>query len=589
MLQSLKNVTFTKVFLIIQSAFIMAWMANLSGTDSLYSVYALCGIICIFCMAINFQNGCFKPRKGLSSIIVMASFFSIITFVANYGQFTHVWYGDDLYYSTNILKNAANSVFSLIGGFFVGYQILLFVVSSLPLSVSDKENTFASWKIFLISFLSIVLVNSLYLFLDEYPAHITPDALYQIQQGYLREYVNDHPFWHTFFIKCILGLGYGVTGSPNAAIALHSFIQILFIAGCFSFAIMTLYEARVPALYLISVFVIFALMPYNIVFSITISKDVPFALSLLLMIVSLYRILSSMGNRQIWNYFLLCIGAFLVCIMRTNGLVVIGIFVLVLLPFVFKRNKWVILLLVVVLLIALILTGPVLTAMGVGESHISEALCLPLQQMARVISEGCPLTESQTILLSRIFSLEDIPSIYTEWYADPVKIELHNNDYQYFTEHLLDYAKVWLELGLEYPVEYLKAWVEQTKGYWNGGYSYFQYVEMMQENSYGFVKTSGNNIVAKLFYLYFGVTKQIMFFEPLNSIGLHVWLLVLCWYLNVRNKRIEWLLCIPGIVIILGLMLGTPVFAEFRYAYPIFTTLPFIAGVTLFSKSSSEL
>ena len=151
MLQSLKNVTFTKVFLIIQSAFIMAWMANLSGTDSLYSVYALCGIICIFCMAINFQNGCFKPRKGLSSIIVMSSFFSIITFVANYGQFTQVWYGDDLYYSTNILKNAANSVFSLIGGFFVGYQILLFVVSSLPLSVSDKENTFASWKIFLIS------------------------------------------------------------------------------------------------------------------------------------------------------------------------------------------------------------------------------------------------------------------------------------------------------------------------------------------------------------------------------------------------------------------------------------------------------
>ena len=587
MLKIHASLNYYKIWIVIQAAFVMAWMSNLANTDALYSIYALCGIMCVFCMADNFHHQRMKPDHGVISVVLMAMLFSSVTFLANYNQFCKVWYMNSLSYPTNIIRNGVNSVCSLIGGYFVAYQILLYILANFPVLVSDKQEQKWSWKVFFFVFLSVAFIDLVYLFLDEYPGHITPDSLYQIEQGYYGNYINDHPFWHTFLLKCILDVGYAIFGSPNGAVALYSVLQILFAASCFAYAIATLYQLRVPNLAIAAIYAIYTFMPYNIVYSITLWKDIPFGLAFLLLAVSLYRLLSGIGKKQIYNYLVFVIGALSVCICRTNGLAVFAVFALFLIPYLSKRNKKLIVIILVILILAWLLTGPVLTWLEVGQAHISEAFCLPLQQMARVIYEGCPLNESQTELLSKIFSIEDIPEIYTEWYADPIKIELHENDYTYFTEHLLEYAKLWVELGIEYPLEYLKAWIEQTKGYWNGGYSYHQYVEMMQPNDYGLTKTSGNNLIAKLIDLYFGASRQVVFFEPFNSIGLHVWLLVLCCYLNVRNKRIEWLLCIPGLVIIAGLLLGTPVFCEFRYAYPVFTTIPFIAAVS-FCRTSGK-
>jgi len=42
------------------------------------------------------------------------------------------------------------------------------------------------------------------------------------------------------------------------------------------------------------------------------------------------------------------------------------------------------------------------------------------------------------------------------------------------------------------------------------------------------------------------------------------------------------------VVLVAGLWLGTPVFAEFRYAYPIFLCMPVILAVTIFQEPSSS-
>ena len=48
------------------------------------------------------------------------------------------------------------------------------------------------------------------------------------------------------------------------------------------------------------------------------------------------------------------------------------------------------------------------------------------------------------------------------------------------------------------------------------------------------------------------------------------------------KKREEFLLTVPVMVLLAGLWLGTPVFAEFRYAYPMFLSAPVILGATVF-------
>lgn len=54
---------------------------------------------------------------------------------------------------------------------------------------------------------------------------------------------------------------------------------------------------------------------------------------------------------------------------------------------------------------------------------------------------------------------------------------------------------------------------------------------------------------------------------------------------NFLKKRKEALLGLPVLVLLIGLWLGTPVYAEFRYAYPLFLTMPLIGCATAFAPN----
>lgn len=107
---------------------------------------------------------------------------------------------------------------------------------------------------------------------------------------------------------------------------------------------------------------------------------------------------------------------------------------------------------------------------------------LTLQQLARVICDGKDLTEDEITLLSRIYDIEEIPQIYQSWWADPIKFEIRSNDVEFFENNLGEYIRLWLDLGRKHPDSYLKAWIDQTRGYWNGGYFYHLYNQMVSEN-----------------------------------------------------------------------------------------------------------
>ena len=230
-----------------------------------------------------------------------------------------------------------------------------------------------------------------------------------------------------------------------------------------------------------------------------------------------------------------------------------------------------------------VLCNPVLDALGVSGSDYTESLSIPLQQVSRAIADGCELNEEETELISRILDIEDVPSLYTNWLSDPIKVEFREHDLAYFEENTGAYAKLYIRLGLKHPGSYFRAWVDQTKGYWNGGYPYAMYSETVIDNPYGVVKADQGNIIARLFGLYFGLSRHVIFFEPLHSIGLHVWILILCTVINILKKRRSAVLSVPLLILVLGLWCGTPVYASFRYVYPIFITLPLIAASTMYS------
>ena len=68
--------------------------------------------------------------------------------------------------------------------------------------------------------------------------------------------------------------------------------------------------------------------------------------------------------------------------------------------------------------------------------------------------------------------------------------------------------------------------------------------------------------------------------KPFFSIGFFVWCIMLCLYVSIiRKDKVLALMAIPSLMVIATLLVATPVFSEFRYAYSVFCTMPVIGIV----------
>lgn len=570
---------YPKVPVIFRAAFLYIWLtvlAELSPTDTYYSVYLLCGILGALCLYDNYKagRGCSGKQKWI--LRLFAALFSFAVVLANYSLFEPL----------TVLQNLFEAACCLIGGFFLAESVLLYLLDRLPFATGNSGKK-SPGILFLAVFGTVACIDLLYLFFDAYPGILTIDSFTTIQQLMGdTSYNNTMPFWHTITVRLFVKPGLALFGDMNAAVACFHVVQILFMAACFAYVIMTLYQADLPAWFLLGVYLVYAFQPHNIVYSVTLWKDIPFAGAAVLFITALYRQLKGIGKSRTGNYIVLALGALGFSLWRTNGWYAFLVTVLIMLFLLGRREKKLILLMTFVLALAWVLINPVLTLLGVRETNMVEAFAVPMQQVARVVTEGRDLTEEETALLDEIFWLDQVPELYNPLTVDPIKFETFRYDrVPHILENSKEYLKLYLSLGCRYPGDYLKAWVDETKGYWNGGYFFWIYTKQMDDNSYGVVNTVEENLIQKLFAAAFRYLEKPAFLQPLVSIGLHIWALITCTLINVLKKREEFLLGIPLLVLTAGLWLGTPVYSEFRYAYPMILGMPLILGVTVFGKT----
>lgn len=567
---------------VFRSFFLYIWLtvlAELSVTDTYYSVYLLCAILGVFCLYDNYKTGrsC-QGRKKWVLWIFSALFSSSVVF-ANYMLFTPL----------SVLQNLFEACCCLMGGFFLGEAVLLYLVDRLPLSIAAEGKKYPA-AVFLTVFASVACIDLLYLFFDAYPGILTVDSVSTIKQVmHDSSYNNTMPFWHTITVQLFMRPVLALTGDIHAAVACFHVAQILFMAACFAYVLMTLHQMDVPVWFLIGVYGVYAFQPHNIVYSVTLWKDIPFAGAAVLFITALYRLLQGIGKSRTWNYVTFVLGALGFSLWRTNGWYAFLVTVLLMLILMGKQQKKLIALMALVLAVSWLLINPVLTLLGVKSTNMVEAFAVPMQQVARVVSEGRELTEQENELLGEIFWMDKVADYYDPLTVDPIKFETFRyNQVPYILENKGDYLKLYFSLGLKYPGDYLKAWIDETKGYWNGGYFFWIYTKEMDANPYGIVNTVEENLIQKLFAAAFRYLEKPAFLQPLVSIGLHVWALVACTLINALKKRKEFLLGIPLLVLVAGLWLGTPVYSEFRYAYPFILGMPLILAATVFDKEKNR-
>lgn len=587
----MKSIRLNRIRLSIQIVAILHWMVFLKDCDTRFMPYLIIGVCgSIICYINCKENKKFERNRESGIVFSLSVVFSIITASANY-----------YFLMNSIREKGAVSylcdicfvLMILLGGFFAAWHILAYVTRrTKDFYWRQVKYRWSAGKVFALSMTAICMFNGFIMFTSYYPGNLCDDSyssIYQILHG---DYSNHHPFYYTMVIRLFIGLGLRWFDDINAAVALYSVFQIVFMAACISYAVVTLYQLNVSRNVILVCWLWYVGMPFHITYSFTMWKDTMFGGFVLVFIVAYFRIWKKIGNHGRCKEVLLFLSGVGMCLFRSNGWFA---FLLTFLCFEFlfgenKRGKRICYLLLAVLLFSLILKHPVLKILNVKPADTIEALSVPAQQIARVIRDCDDVGEKHIELLRKIVDVEQIPNFYDAHISDPIKeLVRSTGDQEYLVTHKAEYLLLYIEMGLAHSDKYFEAWIDLTKGYWNGGYQYWVWLHKLFENDFGiertvYLKNVNRGIEEYIWNYYDSPVLQIFL-----CIGFHVWIIIVVAALCIVRKDKEGLfLTLPVICIVITLIIATPVYAEFRYAYAVFCCIPFVL-VAPFCKRNVEI
>lgn len=577
--------------LILQIIAIITYGSVLLYSDGGYFAYSLIILISLICLGKNYRNDAFEPREkserfAISLSWLFAFMFTMMVMLANY----HIWENQSF---PDGFNNRFKVLFSLMiciilfgGGLVTFLNIFRFLVLYIDkITWKPKKNDITSKSAiitFWICFIFIISTRFIVLFLCHYPGVIISDTLNQVKQITTGIYNNHHPFYHTMVVKVFMSLGMVLFNNANAAVATYNVFQIVFTAFSFSYVVSTLATIGTPKWILRLVIAFFTFMPYHIMFAINMWKDTIFSCFVLLFSVFSFRCMKHIG-KQFANYILFALSALGVCLFRSNGF-----FVFVLSGILFTilfgvKNKHMITILLSVMVIGYLMKHGVLNYLNVKPPDTIEALSIPAQQIARTIEEGNPLNDWEKDTLSKIIDVDRIAEEYQKNCSNPIKdLVREKRSQNLIVENKIDYLKLYISLGLKYPKSYFHGWVDETKGYWNAVYDYPAIYTGVHENFFGAelkVKSSWLNMVLSEYIWMFSEVEVLHLFM---GIGICVWLHITAFFIGlIKDDRITVFLSSIIVFLDASLLIATPVWAEFRYIYPAFCTLPVVLVIAL--------
>lgn len=434
----------------------------------------------------------------------------------------------------------------------------------------------------------IVFLALLPLFLINFPGTMTVDSFNQLSQTRGLTPLHDHHPWvHTLIIKLFYNIGYSLSNNVTVGIAAFILAQMLLVSLGLGFTAETLASlgsGRMGAVIVIAGFILF---PYHAAFTITMWKDILFALGVLIITILLYKELVAGIRPGVADSLLFVLSSLAVCLFRHNGFYA---YILCALIFAFRaivnrrssdayvgKNARTAILTLVSILICLIINGPVMSGLNVQNGDFGHELAIPLQQIARVVQLNGDISDEELEELARVNSIEYIVNNYEPGGADNMIQWLVAGDSDYVKNNKGRFLKLYLSLGLKNPNAYIMAFIDQTKGY---------YTTMMPEQTayYG-ILPNGDNLDN---YPIFGAGVRIKINEILSKLqdvlpvyaifyspGACLLILILMIGIEkVRGRRSMLLVFLPQLCLTLTVLIATPLVADLRYAYALMLSMP---------------
>lgn len=332
---------------------------------------------------------------------------------------------------------------------------------------------FSARKGFLSAYV-VILAGFMIPFAAYYPAIMAYDVIPQLDQIKVSGYTTHHPLIHTLMLSMSLKAGEMlpfVHNADRAGLALYTILQMLFVAGCFSYVYVFLQKKGVNR-YLCYFFVLCAAFyPTHGMLAVSITKDTIYAALVMVFTVFVWDLVTWDAGRapgKGWQaaYLVLTV---LLLLFRNNSIYAWVLFLVAVSIFLYGKGRAdrrcfrqaCMLHGAALVLYFLFNAGMAAMSHATNTTYAREMLSVPAQQIARVAAyHGEELTDQDIGRLEMIWGAGNLPE-YVPAIADRSKRDIPNDK-----ELLKALGEEWVSLGLRYPGEYVKAFLLKNKGMW---------------------------------------------------------------------------------------------------------------------------
>lgn len=496
----------------------------------------------------------------------------------------YLWEGPRIVFT---LKNIIICFVMIIGLFFIIKRLTQLLLTNFSkIKIFDNKRKLKI-RYHLLIWLLIFLCWIPY-FIRYYPAMMSPDSYYVIH--YANNFILSdlHTFGHTWFFGLFFHIGKMFTSDLNVAVAFGTIAQMIVLSLIFATTIKYLYQKGLNKLFLIVMFIFYALLPLNAAYSVILWRDVLFGGAILLVTVYLMEYLTNDYKLNIIQSISLILGIIIILFFRNNG-----IYIIILLTPIFalltKKHKLKTLICGLLIITSYyVIKGPVFEYFNVASTKSVEAYSIPLQQIARTVALDGNISKKDLKDLNKYIDVEKIDESYKQHISDPIKSIAYGEK---ISDNLPHFLKRWAILLIKNPQIYVESYLYQTLGYWYPDIEYGPTGFLGINEIFAEEKGLGNTkLKPNLFntIVDYSVSRKLPFAELSWSIGLYFLLFILSNLLMLYNNKKELLLItLPVWGLWLIIMIATPVFAELRYVYGMIISTPIIAMLPFMNEEKS--
>ena len=425
-----------------------------------------------------------------------------------------------------------------------------------------------------------------------FPGVLSNDTAIIILVG--KHIAGQHPWIYIAFLKVLKKIVHLLGGTDYALIIIAVIFQIIIISLSYSLCLVWLKRKCVPKFSLILISCFYALCPILNLYKVTLIKDIPFSLGMLLLTPLMYEIWNTNGEILLKNRFLVVLSVCtLLMFMRNNG-PIISMLLAIYLLFQYKKYFRRILIYIIFIVTFVISTKIVQTVIKVPYLF-REAAGIPIQQIAATVYNNGSVNNEQLELINNILSVDLIMNDYDPYNVDPLKYnEMGVND-EFLNNNKERFIKLWAELLFKNFDIYVDSYLRTTYGFWsfsndttNMKYTYigaFDDPELLSE-WINYEKIHEKEILPA--YLQKNIEKVFDSISVFLGVGVMAWLVVCIMLTLVKKYGCKFFIVgLPSIICWITLLISTPIAFQWRYGLAFAYILPILYGMVLIPNSKS--